>query len=249
MNSKILFQGSFLSSDVNCKYQLQSSRKIDPTIEEKAKQKWEQKLQEAKKSGKKMWDQLVYRLDSFSCDTNKCELLLSTIPFSIRASITEYLDSLIKRGDDYLPMALYSSIFIETADGYFVFGEKSDVYISARKYSFIGGVFNKPEDESSPNPFDSASNEVVEELGVDISEIKEFKLIGALKSESCNAALVFYCKLSLNQMELIEKFKLRNELEMKDLFFAKKENVKDVCINKINKEVEFFDIFNRSING
>jgi len=249
MNGRILFQGNYFSSDVVCKYNPESSRKIDPLIEEKTKQNWKIKLQEAKASGKKIWDQLVYRLDKFQLDKNKCELSFSTIPFSIRTSIKDFTEDLFKKGEDYLPMALYSSIFIETADGNFVFGEKSDVYVSNLKYSYIGGVFNKQEtQDEAPDPFLSASSEVVEELGVDSSDIEELKLLGALRSESGNVAIVFYCKLRLNQNEVVEKFKFRNELEMKDLFFAKKEEVKDVCINKIGKEPEFFDIFSHAFN-
>jgi len=249
VNSIILFQGNYSNADVVCKYNQQSTRKIDPSIEEKTKQIWEEKLQAAKESGKKMWDQPVYRLDNFHLDKNKCELSISTIPFSIRTFIKDFTDELLKKGEEYLPMALYSSVFIETADGYFVFGEKSDIYVSNRKYSYIGGVFNKSETQDDiPDPFSSSSSEVIEELGIDSTDIKEFKLLGALRSESCNVALVFYCKLKLNRNELIEKFKLRNELEMKDLFFSKKEDVRDVCINKIAKEPEFFDIFKQSLN-
>jgi len=65
MNSKIFFQGNFSKIDVACKYTELSSRKIDSVIEEKTKQVWQQKIQKAKKEGKKIWDQPVYRLESF----------------------------------------------------------------------------------------------------------------------------------------------------------------------------------------
>ncbi len=248
MNSKILFQGSFSAQDVTCKFHKVSSRKIDPGIEEKTKQIWQQKLKEAKKQGKKIWDQPVYRLERFQVDGNVCQLELSTIPFSIRSSIKEFTDDLAKKGEEYLPMAIYSSIFIETADHDFVFGEKSDKYVTNRKYSYIGGVFNKSADKNDKNLFAAASDEIKEELGIEDKDVEEIRLFGALRTESGNLALVLYCQLKLTKNEVIKKFEKRNELEMENLFFAKKDEVRSVAENKIGKELEFVDIFEQSSN-
>lgn len=250
MNSKILFQGKFSKNNVKCKYNNVSSRKIDHDIEEKTKQIWQQKIEEAKKNSKKIWDQLVYRLESFSVDGDRCELEFSTIPFSIRSSIKDFISDLIKNGDEYLPMAAYSSIFIETIDGNFVFGEKSDEYVANRKYSHIGGVFNKSEEyDGNPDLFNESSKEVKEELGIEDDDIEEIKLLGAFRSESCNVGFVFCCELKLTKDEVIEKFKKRNELELKNLFFAKREDLRDVGVNKIGKEPELVDIFEQNIDG
>jgi len=249
MNSKILFQGNFSKKNVTCKYNEVSSRKIDPVIEEKAKQIWQQKIQEAKEKGKKVWDQPVYRLERIQVNKNTCELEFSTIPFSIRSSIKEFTSDLIKKGKEYLPMAVYSSVFIETIDGNFVFGEKSDKYVANRKYSYIGGVFNRSgKYDDGTDLFNASSNEVKEELEVKDGDIEEFRLLGAFKSESCNVGFVFYCRLKLTEDEIMEKFKKRNELELKNLFFAKKEDLRNIGVNKIGKESELVDIFEQSIN-
>ena len=52
MNRKILFHSNFSRKDVVCKFNEASSRKIDPVVEKKARQIWQQKMREAKKSGK-----------------------------------------------------------------------------------------------------------------------------------------------------------------------------------------------------
>ena len=226
-----------------------SSRKIDQTIEEKVKQVWQQKIKEAKGSGKKIWDQLVYRLEKIDVKKNTCKLEFSTIPFSIRSSINDFTNDLVKKGEEYLPMAAYSSIFIETADGKFVFGEKSDKYFTNRKYSYIGGVFNKSEErDDGVDLFAASSDEVKEELGIDDSDFEEFNLLGGLRTESWNVALVFYCKLKLTKDEISEKFKERNELELKSLFFVGKEEVRGVGVNKIGKESGLVDIFEQNIH-
>lgn len=249
MKSKILFKGNFSKKVVTCKYNEVSFRKIDSVIEKKAKQIWQQKIQEAKDSGKKIWDQPVYRLEKFHVSQKTCELEFSTIPFSIRLSIKDYTNDLIKKGEEYLPMAVYSSIFVETNDGKFVFGEKSDRYFANRKYSYIGGVFNRSEKYDEEADFFAAScNEVKEELGIDGGDVEKISLLGAIRTESCNVALVFYCRLKLTEAEITKKFSKRNELELKSLFFAKRKNLRDVGINKISKEPELVEIFEQSIN-
>jgi len=249
MNRKILFHSNFSRKDVVCKFNEASSRKIDPVVEKKARQIWQQKMREAKKSGKKMWDQPVYRLEKFHIDQNKCELEVSTIPFSIRSSIKDFTNELIKKGEEYLPMAIYSSVFVETADGKFIFGEKSDKYVANRKYSYIGGVFNRSEEhDNGADLFTASCDEVKEELGIENNDVEEFNLLGALRTESCNVALVFYCRLNLTEDETVEKFKERNDLEMKSLFFAGRKDLRDVGVNKIGKEPEFVDIFEQSSN-
>ncbi len=249
MNSKIIFQGNFSNKNVTCKYDKVSSRKIDPVIEEKAKRIWQQKMQEARESGKKMWDQPVYRLEKFHIDQNKCMLEISTIPFSIRSSIKDFTNELIKKGEEYLPMAIYSSIFVETTDGRFIFGEKSDKYAANRKYGYIGGVFNRSKEDDGADLFTASCDEVKEELGIENNDVEEFNLLGALRTESRNVALVFYCRLNLTEDETMEKFKERNDLEMKNLFFARKEDLRDIGVNKIGKEPEFVDIFEQTGTG
>ena len=247
MNIKVLFQGNYSNQNVTCHFNQQSPRKIDPVIEQKAVQLWQQKIQQAQEAGKKIWDQPVYRLDKFHLDQNNCVLDFSTIPFSIRTSLKDFTEDLVKKGEDYLPMAVYSSIFIETTDGVFVFGEKSDKFVANHKYGYIGGVFNQIDGfKGDPNPFVSASSEITEELGIEDNDIEEVKLLGGLKTESCNLVLVFYSKLKLNQKEVMKKFKVGNDLEMENLFFAKRGDLQEVCLHKIGKEAEFFDIFQQS---
>lgn len=250
MISKILFQGNYSKNNVTCKYIEVSSRKIDPIIEIKVKKLWQQKVEEAKKNGKKVWDQSVYRLEKFHVNRNMCELEFSTIPFSIRSSVKDFTNDLMKKGEEYLPMAVYSSVFIETVEGNFVFGEKSDEYVANRKYSYIGGVFNRFEEhDGDVDLFNALSNEVKEELGIEESDIEEFKLLGAFRGESCNVGFVFYCRLKLTKEDVVDKFKDGSDLELNNIFFARRKDLRDVGINKIGKEPELVDIFEQSINA
>jgi hypothetical protein len=249
-NAKILFVGDFSRNRVQCKYRQISKRKVDRKIENAAKKIWQTKFRKAKAAGKKVWDQPVYRLEKFLLENNKCILEFSTIPFSVRSSIKDFTGQLLEKGDDYLPMAVYSSVFVETADGSFVFGEKSDKFLANRKFSYIGGVFNRKDKDKKVDLFAAAVNEVREELGINQKDIRDIKLVGALRSDSCNAAMVFHLRLNISQKEVISKFKRQNDNEMKDLFFTDSSNLKDVTVNKIGKETEFVNIFlYRTQNG
>lgn len=249
LKSAILFQGKFSKNDVICKFNEASSRKIDPIIEKKAQIVWQKTLLEAKEKGKKIWDQPVYRLEKYEAARKKCKLEFSTIPFSIRSSFKDYTEDLIKKGSGYLPMATYSSIFIETASGSFVFGEKSDHYMANRKFTYIGGVFNRSEEKNEQiDIFRESENEVKEELEVASTDITYFRLLGAFRSESLNVGFIFYCKLKLTDKELMKKFEDRNDNELKSLFFVKRDKVRDVGVNVIGKEPEMVDIFENNIH-
>ena len=249
LKSAILFQGNFSKNEITCKFNEISSRKIDLILEKKAQEVWRKTLEEAKEKGKKIWDQPVYRLENYEVSKNKCSLEFSTIPFSIRYSLKDYSRELIKKGAEYLPMATYSSIFIETASGSYVFGEKSDHYMTNRKFTYIGGVFNRFEEKyEKVDIFRESENEVKEELEVANSDIASFRFLGTFRSESLNVGFIFYCKLKLTDKELMKRFEDRNDNELKSLFFVKRDKVRDVCINLIGKEPEMVDILENNIH-
>lgn len=249
MKPKILFQASFSKNEVICEYLPESQRKIDPLIEKLAKQIWQGNLKAAQKLGKKMWDQPVYRLGNFVIDRDVCRLTFSVIPFSIRIGLMDFSDKLAKKGKDYFPMATYSSIFIETADGKFIYGVKSDKFVTNRRFSYIGGVFNRAESDGfTPPLFESAVDEVREELGVLTKDIEKFKLIGAFRSRTGNVGLIFYCKLKHSVSSAQKVFAKKHDLELKNLAIVEKSDLKDFCVNKIGKEVEMFKIFERFAN-
>lgn len=249
MTSKILFYGAFTKENVVCRYNSDSQRKVDPAIEKKAKNIWKDKVKEAKEKGSLIWDQDVYRLEGFQLKKDKCILNFSTIPFSLRSTLKDFSQQLYLKGEDYLPMATYSSIFLETSDSFFVFGEKSDKYVANRKYTYIGGVFNRSEAGTMPDIFNEAQREVKEEIGLTDKNIKEIKLLGAFRSNSFNVGFIFHCELNLTRAEVKKKFSENNDVELKNLFFSKKDKARDVGTNKIGKESEIVDIFEKYSNA
>jgi len=244
MNSAILFQGNFSKMDVTCRYISVSSRKIDPTIERKAKLRWQEILKEAKAKGKKIWDQPVYRLERFEVDLGKCVLEFSTIPFSLRTALMSYSDEISNKGTEYFPMATYSSTFVETKNGDLVYCEKSGRYMVNRKYTYIGGVFNRSEGNNEKvDLFRESLKEVIEELDINRSDIRLFRLLGAFKSETQNVGFVFYCKLNLTSNKLLKKFADRVDDELNNLIIVGKDKAYHMGVDIIGKEVEMVEIF------
>ena len=244
MKTSIVFQGNFPKSNVSCTYMKTSSRKIDPVIEEKVQHFWERKVADAQKAGKKVGDQPVHRLENVSIKNGTCTLAFSAVPFRTILGIKNFIQDIEHKGEEYLTKTTFSTIFVETRDGEFLFGEKSNHYVTTRRYSYIGGVFNRDDDPSGKTDlFASASQEVQEELGVSESDFKIFNLLGASSNNFGNIGFIFHCVLKLTKAEVIQKFETNNDLELKSLFFTQKKDIRDISINKIGKEPEVVDIF------
>lgn len=241
MDSRILFTGAYSQTDLTSIYNEISSRKIDPQIERKAGQLWQERVSEASKKKQKLWDASVYRLEDYDCGDG-CKLVFSNIPFSIRMGLQTCTSELLKLGGDYLPMATYTSLFIETEDHNFVFGSKSNQYNTNRTYTYIGGVFNQTENVEI-DLFESVKSEITEELGVSESMFEKLHLIGAFQSKTGNVGFIFYCKLAIKSEELQKIFNKREDYEIKSIYFVDRNDVREFCTSSIGKESEMVDIF------
>lgn len=227
-NVQVFFQGDW-SPETVITDEINSTRVIDNDFERMLISSWENTLKVAKEKNQKIWDSIIYRFESSEISLQKLYLYLSIIPFSIRLEINKHTEKIKQLGQQYSPKGMFSSCFVKTSDGHMVFVEKSNVYVTQKKYALVGGVFSKSEliINSGNDLFESVRREVVEELGVDKEHIIENILKMGYLTENWNVCFLFSVQLSLTKKELLERFKKYSDDEVKDLIFFTNENIKD----------------------
>lgn len=243
---KILFSGKWDKDDILVG-EMSSSRVVDDSLEDSAKDTWEEMLRTAASSNQQLWDSEVYRFKKSEIVNSKLTLQFSTIPFSIRLGMNKHTDMVKSLGVGCAPKALFTSVLVETADNKFVFVEKSNKYFTDKKYAWVGGVLSKSEKEilSGADLIESAYIEVIEELGVEKDYISDIHLSAGYLSENWNTCFLFSSKLSLSSEEVRQAFAKQNDGEAKSLVFLDKNNlsmVTDIFEDKDRIKISVLDL-------
>lgn len=217
---------------------IKSTRLIDHNLESKVQEEWNSAIERAKLKGQKMWDNIIYRFESIEENKNNIVLQLSGINYSIRTSLSPFTEDVKKLGaNEYGAKGCYSSIFIRTSDGKFVFINKFFRANTTNMLSFVGGIYVKDEGEVNNvnNLFDSAEREITEEIGVGTEKITSSSIIAIYESESINYCFVFDVSLSLTSSEVLDSFNTSNDGEAQSLVFIDKSEIRD-SIKKFNEK-------------
>lgn len=225
---QIIFNGKYSEKDVYVE-EINSTRVIDGELESNLIASWKNTLKVAKEKNQKIWDSTIYRLENCGASSQKIHLHLSTIPFSIRLEMNKYTDKIKQLGPQYSPKGIFSSCLVKTSDNKTVFVEKSNTYVTQKKYAWVGGVFSKNEFEinSGNDFFESMKLELVEELGVEKEHITKNILKVGYLTENWNVCFLFSVQLSLTEKELLERFAKYSDEEVKNLIFFTDENIKN----------------------
>lgn len=239
--NRVLFTGAFNKDQVTI-HEIPSSRKIDQQLEEECIHQWELKKQEAEATGKLLWDSETYRFESFKSNKDHVQLVVSTIPFSIRKGMSEYKERITELGGGYSPQGMYTSSFVVTKDEKYVFIEDAGKYLDRRPVMFIGGVLSKTEKElkTGVDIFSEAEKECIEEAGCQQSDIASIVLNGGFMNISTNVGLVFTVSLNINFAELLERFKGGNDGEAKGLIAVQKDQIAEFGRSMDEKEIPKF---------
>ena len=128
----VLFSGAWSARSISIKERI-SSRRIDEILEVSCRKSWQANLNEAARAGKQLWDSDIYRFESVSLNQGLLNLVFSTVPFSIRLGMNSHVDQVKKLGVEYASRGIFSSCFIQTADGQLIFIEKSDKYFTKKR--------------------------------------------------------------------------------------------------------------------
>ncbi len=223
---QILFRGRFAEEDVYWEEGI-SGRRIDSSLENKAKEEWEKIVKDADASGKKVWDGEVFRFENSEVVGGRLNIRVSTIPFSVRKAMNSLTNQIRQLGTEYAPMGMYSSIFVKTKDDKYVFMRNGDGYATDRRVSFVGGIISKSEGniKQGRDLFRKVLTELKEEIGIAAKAILEEQLVAGYVNERLNFCLIFHIRLNKSWDEVKKHFKPTEEV--KDIFALSEEEMKD----------------------
>jgi hypothetical protein len=236
MPNTIIFKRDYESNQVTIN-EVKSTRLIDQQLENDCAVEWQRNLKEAAETNKDVWDSEIYRFEGVQEDEG-LNLTLSTVPFSVRRPMNKFTERIVELGLDYSAKGMYSSCFVITCDGNYVFTEDGGKYLNRRKYMFIGGVLSKSEKElqTGEDLFGEAQKECFEEAGCWPEDIESTILNAGFITDSCNICLIFTMTLNLTFPQLVERFNQKNDGEAKALVCVEAHEISDFARRLDEKE-------------
>jgi len=245
IESHVLIKKRLKSQDVQVTFNLNSSRKVDPSIEQEALDNWYKNLQTYKENNQKIWDGTTYRLNTLKIYENSLDLELSTVKFS---TINGYRD-IFKKYDlntEYYIDHISVGALIKTSDNKYLFGERSGKTAARSPIDLIGGGASKDELEiTSGEDFETLLlKEIEEETNLDLNHIKKSEIIGIVRSQSTNVIIIFEVILNISSQNVLRLFKQRGDDEMKSLVFVEQANLKESLGLMGGYRVLLYDLIN-----
>jgi 8-oxo-dGTP pyrophosphatase MutT (NUDIX family) len=237
--------GNFQANQISIFPETISSRKIKPELEQKLVSAWEQLQKQANDDGKQVWDSELYRLEAVKKRKDNLDITLSTILFSTRKMITQYLPEVLSLGEDYFSKGMFSSIFIRTSDNLYAFLKKSNLFVARNNYSFVGGAYSKAEQKISNGQdlFEIARKEIFEELNITDNDVRNISMISIFITSQTHTCFLFDCQLNLTSQELIEKYNLSHDPESSELILLHLEQIEEFLTKNLPGDVNKMELF------
>ncbi|MEI6479993.1 MAG: hypothetical protein WCO12_00515 [bacterium] len=189
----------------------ESTRKINPVIENKIDTIWEAKLKKAKEDGRVCYNGTPYRLNSLEKKENKLFLDFGPVEFKAVAGLTSIPEYFTLSESFYIKQCFNHST-VRTADGCYLMVELSGKSMNMNVVDFIGGMMEKPmEMATRDDVFNSMYVELEEEACIKKTDIEEMYLRGVYLGTMTGIGFYFETVLKVSSEELIERFKKENK--------------------------------------
>lgn len=225
---KILFKGNYAAADITIATLAESTRKIDPKLEQQIELKWQELLTEAKASGRKLWDSELYRFENFRTDP-KLELTFSTVTFSVAKAGSAFIDEFKRIGEEYYSKSTFVIGLAKTSDDYYILGEVSSNYMNTGAIDIIGGVLSKSEGlmTNSNDLFAALCKEFREEIGIKQENLANLRLLGAILTMKFKVCLVFHLEIALTKNEVQNIYDQTKDDELSRIIFIPENELKN----------------------
>jgi 8-oxo-dGTP pyrophosphatase MutT (NUDIX family) len=184
---------------------------------------WHDIVAEMQEKGRKIWNAELYRLEALTRTDTALHVDLSTIEVKeIHAS--QRIAGEYDLGESYCTCNIFVASFIETSDGYFIFGRTNTNTLNAGRIDLIGGALSKSERivETGDDLFLAAIAEIEEELNVPREAVQSGRLCAILKTPRSYVGVIFHARLDLNRKGFEEHFGARENDEITEAILVER---------------------------
>ncbi|GAB4147036.1 MAG: hypothetical protein OHK0017_08280 [Patescibacteria group bacterium] len=228
---QILLQQKFSIMNVEYLINPLSNRKINPALESKLLQAWNDIYAEAIKAGKHIYNGKNYRLDDFQVNSEGVlTLQLSILEYSKQRPLQVLVDEVVEYGYDYLSKQIGIGGLILTSDGYFVLGKLSGKTMSVNQIDLIGGMLEVSDLEDGSTLWHKNLEEIQQETGIKPNQITEGWFQGVILTAYGNIQLLTFAKTSLNKAEVQLQFEAEHDAELKSLIYVPEQDIDEYLI-------------------
>ncbi|GCE26623.1 hypothetical protein KDA_21070 [Dictyobacter alpinus] len=198
---EILARGVYRPEDLQITYQ--SSQRLLFHVEQQASmdELWQQKLQQAQQQQRLLFDAPLYRfIDAQSGASNTLALMLGDTSYKeyVLTRETSFTQGR-SRGELGNPLSVCS--VVETSDGFILLEQRQGVDVYVGRYHVIGGFFERGLDTTEhqlPDPFAAMQREILEETGIQATDIREQICLGLVYDLATpHAELCFLTRLHI----------------------------------------------------
>jgi hypothetical protein len=208
---RILIEGSFAEEQVVASAVSDSTRAIDSVIEQKVEQIWEEMLAVARAQGRQVWNGITYRLNRIEeHEQGKLAVEFGPIDFKFREALIN-VPGYYDLPEEYFRMGAYTSAFLKTCDGYFVFVRLSGRSLTYASENFVGGIIDEQDGAYQHNIlFQSLYHEIEEETSIPRARIASCTLRLVALMPTTNVSFSFFVETRDTKDAVLARFREAN---------------------------------------
>lgn len=189
-----------------------------------------------------LWNGKIYRLAKYKITRDKITLYLGILDFKVHWATPFLKEFFLDLPFFSRPNGLFTSCYLETSDGQFIFSQKSQSSILAYELNLIGGSLNSDEFiiHQPEDLWLSCMKEITEETKLKKDYIKLDSGVGIYLTDNLRIGIFWKASLFLDSKEILSQIKV-NEEHRQLIFLSKEEfrrflKKKNTIINPYIKE-------------
>ena len=218
---EIVARGCYRPDQVRVEYEPALCMPTTPEIQSWLDQCWQEKLQQARESGTRLFDAPLFRfVEATAQDDGTLHLPVGDTSYKeyVTTRVPEFFAS---RTRQELGNALSVCSVVETSDDYVLLDRRQGVDVYVGRYHVIGGFFERGLDVTpqgvQPDPFGAMRREIREETGIQAEDIREQYCLGVVyDTQVPHGEICFLTRLKIARDEVVEQRKAEED-EIKEL--------------------------------
>lgn len=238
LTPRILVIGRFAPDDLLTRVS-ESTRRIDPLIENTIDQLWKAKTEGAARLGKNIYNGMLYRLNALRVEDQTLFLDLGTLEYKTREGLLQ-TPGHYGLDEAFYGKSCYTEAAVKTSDGRYLMVELSGKSMNDNRVDHLGGAMETtPKIETGKDIFHSLYKELEEEAHVTEADVLEAYLRCIYLGRKTSVGFYFEITLHVTSEELLTRSEgQKNDPGIKSLKTFTRSEYKDLLLtHTTNKQL------------